>query len=259
MNYGLYVAASGMLVNMYRMDVLGNNLANINTTAFKPEATAFHWREAERLEAGLTNMPPKRLLERLGGGVHLSPNVTLFKDGQLVETGNPLDLAIQGEGFFKFAMGRGEGNERLRFSRDGRFTIGADGYLTHAASGMRVLDEGDNPIRLEPTGKVMIQPDGAVMQDGQRVGRLGVVVPPRMDMLAKAGANTFTLSNTAQASLLPSSANLKQGWLESSAVDGMSMMMELASANGAIGANARMIRMHDELMNTAINRFGRVA
>ena len=259
MNYGLYVAASGMLVNMYRMDVLGNNLANINTTAFKPDSTAFHWRDAERIEAGLTNVPAQKMLERLGGGVHLSPNVTLFRDGQLVETGNPLDLAIQGEGLFKFATGKGEGNERMRFSRDGRLTINADGYLVHAASGMRELDEGDNPIRLEPTGEVVIQPDGSVEQAGSQVARLGVVVPPDLSMLKKAGSNMFTLNSTAQASLLPGAANLKQGWLESSAVDGMSMMMELASANGAIGANARMIRMHDDLMNTAINRFGRVA
>lgn len=258
MNYGLYVAASGMLVNMHRMDVLGNNLANVQTTAFKPDATAFQWRHAERVEAGLADVPAKRLLERLGGGVKLSPNVTLFRAGQLVETGNPLDVAVQGDGFFKFATGRGEGNERMRFSRDGRFTISADGYLVHAASGMRVLEASDNPIRLDGTGEVKIQPDGSVEQGGARVARLGLVVPADLAMLRKAGSNMFTLSNAAQESLQPSSAQLKQGWLEGSAVDSMSMMMELASANGAIGANARMIRMHDEMMNAAINRFARV-
>ncbi len=258
MNYGLYVAASGMHVNMHRMDVLGNNLANVQTTAFKPDATAFQWRHAERIEAGLSGVPARRMLERLGGGVKLSPNFTLFREGQLVETGNPLDVAVQGDGFFKFATGRGEGNERMRFGRDGRFTIGADGYLVHAASGMRVLDAGDNPIRLDSTGEVRIQPDGSVEQGGVQVARLGLVMPPDMTMLRKAGSNMYTLGNTEQESLQPSSAQLKQGWTEGSAVDAMSMMMELASANGAIGANARMIRMHDEMMNAAINRLGRV-
>lgn len=259
MNYGMYVATSGMLVNMYRMDVIGNNLANVNTVGFKPDVTAFHWREAERLESRIGNVPPKRMLERLGGGVHASPNYTLFKEGNLEKTGGDLDVAIQGDGFFQLATGKGEGGERMRFSRDGRFTLSADGFLVHAGSGMRVLDEGSNPIRLAPTGAISIRPDGTVEQAGARVARLAVVVPPDMQLLKKAGGNMFKLDSASQESLQPANASLKSGWLEGSAVDSMAMMMELASANGAISANARMIQLHDELMNSAINRLGRVA
>ncbi len=259
MSYGLYTAASGMLVNLYRMDVIGNNLANANTTAFKPDVAAFHWRQPARVEAGLSNIAPKRMLERLGGGVGLSPNMTNFRDGHLEETGNPLDVAIQGKGFFKFATGKGEGAERMRFGRDGRFTISGDGYLVHAGTGMRVLDEGDNPIQLRSTGRVVVHPDGTLEQAGERVAKLGVAVPPDMKLLRKAGENMFTLNDVSQKSLLPSSASLKGGWLEGSGVDSMSSMMELTAASNAISANARMLQMHDELMNTAINRLGRVA
>ncbi len=259
MNYGLYTAASGMMVNMYRIDVIGNNLANANTTAFKPDVTTIRWREPERIEGHVGNVPSKTMLERLGGGVQLAPNSILFKDGDLEETSNPLDVALQGEGFFEFATGRGEGYERMRFSRDGRFTISGDGYLVHAASGMRVLDEGDNPIRLDATGDVKIHPDGTVEQAAQRVAKLAIVMPPDIKQLRKAGGNMFLLDNVSQESLLPAHASVKSGWLEGSAVDSMSMMMELSSANGAITANARMIQMNDALMNSAINRLGRVA
>ena len=259
MSYGLYTAASGMLVNMYRMDVIGNNLANANTTAFKPDVAAFHWREPARIEAGLANVAPKTMLERLGGGVGLSPNITNFKGGHLEETGNALDVAIQGAGFFKFATGKGQGAERMRFGRDGRFTISGDGYLVHAGSGMRVLDEGDNPIQLQSTGRVVVHPDGTLEQADARVARIGVVVPPDLKQLRKAGENMFTLDNVSQKRLLPANANLKGGWLEGSAVDTMSMMMELSSASNAISANARMLQLNDEMMNSAINRLGRVA
>jgi len=259
MSYGLYTAASGMMVNMYRMDVIGNNLANVNTTGFKPDVAAFHWREPARVEEGRSHIAPKRMLERLGGGVGLSPNITNFKDGGLEETRNPLDVAIQGSGFFKFATGKGEGAERVRFARDGRFTISGDGYLVHAGSGMRVLDTGDNPIQMRPTGRVVIHPDGTIEQAGERMGTVGVVVPPDMKQLRKAGENMFTLDSVSQKSLLPANANVKSGWLEGSGVDSMSMMMELTSASNAISANARMLQMHDELMNSAINRLGRVA
>lgn len=259
MSYGLYTAASGMLVNMYRMDVIGNNLANVNTTGFKPDVAAFHWREPARVESGVSSIAPKKMLERLGGGVGLSPNITNFTDGHLEETGNPLDVAIQGKGFFKFATGAGEGAERMRFGRDGRFTISGDGYLVHAGSGMRVLDEDDNPIQLQSTGRVVVHPDGTIEQAGTAVARLGVILPPDLKQLHKAGENMFTLDNVSQKSLLPSNASVKGGWLEGSGVDSMSMMMELTSASNAISANARMLQMHDELMNTAINRLGRVA
>ncbi len=259
MNYGLYTAASGMLVNMYRIDVIGNNLANVNTTGYKPDVTAFRWREAERIEGRVGNVPAHTMLERLGGGVHVAPNITLFNDGDLEETNNPLDLALQGKGFFKYATGRGEGAERMRFSRDGRMTISKDGYLVHAGTGMRALDEGDNPIQLQSTGQVQIQPDGTIEQAGLPVAKLGIVVPPDFKSLRKAGENMFILDNVSQESLLPARASVKAGWLEGSAVDSMAMMMELSSANGAIAANARMIQMNDELMNNAINRLGRVA
>lgn len=259
MSYGLYTAASGMMVNMYRMDVIGNNLANANTTGFKPDVAAFHWREPARVEAGLTSIAPKKMLERLGGGVGLSPNITNFKAGGLEETGNPLDVAIQGNGFFKFATGKGEGAERMRFGRDGRFTVSGDGYLVHAGSGMRVLDVGNNPIQMRPTGHVVIHPDGTIEQAGEQIGTLGVVIPPDLKQLRKAGENMFTLDNVSQKSLRSANASVKNGWLESSGVDSMSMMMELTSASNAISANARMLQMHDELMNSAINRLGRVA
>ena len=261
MNYGMYVAASGMLVNTYRLDVIGNNLANVNTAGFKPDAVAFRWREAERIEAGLTNMPAQKLLERLGGGVHVAPNFVRHERGETQRTGNPLDLAIKGPGFLTLENQRGKGADRFRFTRDGRLATTPEGYLVHAASGMRVLDEGDRPIRIPGSGAVEIAEDGSVMHNGASLGRLRVAAPRDAAQLKKTGTNLFALEPGVSLSSLqaPVGVVLRPGHLEGSATDAMQAMMELASASSAVGANARMIQFHDDLMNAAINRLGRVS
>lgn len=259
MNYGMYVAASAMHANQYRLGVVGNNLANVNTTGFKPDMATFKWRNPERVEDKLYHIKPNRLLESLGSGVHLNKNITLFKQGNLSETRNPLDVAIDGDGFFKFSTGKGDNNQSMRLSRDGKFTKNTEGFLVHAASGMRVLDDRNRPILFDSTAEVKIEPSGAVMQGGVAIATLGVAIPPDLTALTKAGDNTFKLPANAQESLVQSDAPLRQGWVEGSAVDPVSMMLELSSASGAVSSAARLIQVHDELMNSAINRFARIA
>lgn len=258
MNYGLYTAASGLLVNQYRMDVLSNNMANVNTVGFKPELPTFRWRAAERVE-DFQPTPPKQLLERLGGGVLLNPNVTKFQEGTLTKTGNDLDVAIRGEGFFVFNTGKGEDNERLRFSRDGRFTVSSEGYLVQASSGMRVLDDRDRPIRLRDDAPVKIASDGTISQDGLAVARIQVTTVPDVAAFRKIGSNAFVVDNVKQTSRLPARGALSQGWIEGSAVDPLMTLMHLTSATNAIGTATRMIGYHDQAMNAVINRFARVA
>jgi flagellar hook-basal body protein len=146
MNYGLYVSAAGALTSLHRQDVVANNLANLNTVGFKPDSVFTKTRLPERLESGQSFADPQYLLEQLGGGQHLHPTFISFRQGDLAETHNDLDVAIMGEGFF--AVQAGSGPDSIRLTRDGRFTLNTDGELVMSTSGMRVLDVNDEPIRL---------------------------------------------------------------------------------------------------------------
>lgn len=258
MNYGLYLSASGLLVNRHIQDVVANNIANANTIGFKPDMPIIRQRLPERIEDGLSLDNPNRLLENLGGGSLLNPTVTLFRDGALRQTGNPLDLAVRGEGFFTLSSGNSTNSNRLRFTRDGAMSIDNNGFLIHSGSGMRVLDDNDRPIQVDPTrGEVRIESDGRVKQGEITVARIQLITVADLQSFEKEGSNTFRLGNTQQNSRLPATGVISQGWLETSAVDPMQSLMELNRTTAAVTANAQMIRYQDELMNSAINRLGR--
>src|SRR5690606_5022576 len=131
-----------------------------------------------RLEDNLATVPPQELLERLGGGVLIDPTRVNLEQGALELTENPLDLGLQGDGFFIVDTGRGEDDARLRLSRDGRLTTDARGTLVRAADGLPVLDRNNNPVRIRRGEPVDVDETGAVRQGGDVVARLRLVDVP---------------------------------------------------------------------------------
>ncbi len=259
MNHGMYISASGALTSMHRLDALTNNLANVNTAGFKPHATAVRQRDVARVEDGLPFADSNAMLERLGGGVQLAKTRIGFTQGALRQTGNPLDVGVQGDGFL---MIRGDmsGNEaELHLTRDGRLTLGADGTLVQGTTGRPVLGVGNQPISIDPARPVTIDGDGVVKQDGIRVGQLRFVDVPDRQRLTKAGDGLFRMSADALESLMPAGGRIVQGELEGSAVDEIKALMQVQAAAGDARSNLAMIDYHDRLMDRAINRLGRVA
>lgn len=255
----MYLSASGALTSMHRLDALTNNLANVNTVGFKPHSPAVRQRDVARVEDGLPFADSNAMLERLGGGVQLAPTRIGFTQGPLKQTGNPLDLAIQGDGFL---MIRGDmsGNEaELHLTRDGRLTLSANGTIVQGTTGRPVLSVGNQPIRVDAERPVVIDADGTVKQDGIRIGQLRFVDVPDRQRLTKAGDGLFRLSNDAIESLRPADGLIKQGELESSAVDEIRALMQVQAAAGDARSNLAMIDYHDRLMDRAINRLGRTA
>jgi flagellar basal-body rod protein FlgF len=254
MNYGMYVSASGVLTSLYRQDIHANNLANINTAGFKPEITTTVAREAARVEDGLAHLPSNLMLERLGAGVLLAPNRVSTEQGALERTGEPLDLAIEGEGFF--VIGTPDGP---RLSRDGRLTVNADGLLVQAASGMPVLDASDETIRLDPRRPVTVASDGTLSQGGPGGGvRLGFVAVDAAG-LRKIGDNLLEAPPAAMNARRAPTGRVHQGAIERSAVDPIKAMLGVTSAATAVTNNARMIQLFDDLMNRTISTFARMA
>jgi len=257
-NYGLYIAASGAMNGMHRLDVAANNLANVETTAFKRDIAVVMQRDAARVEDELFNLPSNELLERLGAGVLAAPTQTAFSPAPPEVTNNPLDVAIRGEGFFVVRHGEPGDPNAIRFTRDGRFLRSADGRLVTAKEGLAVLDEQDRPIRLDPDRPATISPAGEVAQDGEIVARIQVTGVADPDTLVKQGAGLYKARSQGADPRVPVQIDLMPGAVESSGVDPIMAMMAISDASGASQRNVRMIGMFDELMGRAINTLGRI-
>lgn len=259
MNYGMQLSASGVLTAMYRQDVIANNLANMDTIGFKPEVTATRQRPVVRAEDGVWNLPSNTLLERLGGGILMAPNRTDFAQGNMERTDNPLDVALQGDGFLVVRDETDQSGDRLRLTRDGRLTRDAKGRLVTAAGGLAVLDTQSRPIRIPDGPPVVIEENGLIRQGGETIGQIAVVDIPDKTKLTKLGNSLFNASSEAIDSRTTSTGVLKQGHLEMSGVDEFRSLMAASAAAREIETNIGMIQSQDRMMERAINSLGRVA
>lgn len=259
MNYGLEISASGVLAALYRQDVATNNLANANTVGFKPDVAATIARDPVRVEDGLPFLPSNALLERLGAGVLMAPNRTNFEQGSIQVTNNPLDLAVRGEGFFVVRDQSDGTADRIRLTRDGRFTRDQDGRLVMATGGLPVLDTANRVISLGEGGEVSVSSDGVVRQGGEVVAQLQLAAVPHKDRLIKLGESLY-LAPASEVNQRGGAVGLiEQGAVEGSAVDEIRAMMRVSRAASAVEMNAGMLQYHDRMMDRAINVFGRVS
>lgn len=257
MNYALQISAHGALTAMYRSDVIANNLANYATDAFKPDVPMVRERAVVRVEDGLAHLPSNVMLERLGAGPHLAPNVINFTQGAVDTTENPLDLAILGHGFFQVAVGDGTSTH---LTRDGRLQLDQDNRLVQAASGHQVLDTRGRPVYISREGgPVDVDASGVVRQGDVTIAQLALVDLPDRRHLVRKGAGLFIVPADRQDGLRPAPGRLQQGALEKSGVNEISTLKDLTDAFGAVGANTRMMMYADDMLDRAINRLGRVA
>jgi len=255
MNYGLQISASGALASIHQQDALTNNLANVNTTGFKPILTGTLQRLAARAEDGLANLSSDSMLERLGGGVFAAPTRINFAQGALQSSdGNPFDMAIEGDGFFVVGD---PSNPSL--TRDGRFTLNTDNELVMSSSGAPVLSDSNQPIHIDPTqGSIEVGPDGVITQAGAPINQIQIADVPNRAILTKVGEGLFGSQSGQPLSLKEARGMLRQFMLEGSGVSEIDALMKIQGASGAAKDNIGMIDLQNRLMERAINTFGRV-
>jgi flagellar basal-body rod protein FlgF len=252
MIYGLYLSATGVLTNSHRQDVIANNLANTETVGFKRDLALFQERRTEARERGVDpGSWSNPLLEDLGGGTFASPTVVDNTQGDMESTGNPTDLAIQGEGFFA-VLDKGQ----LRLTRNGQFMVDRQNRLVLAGSAQPVLDTGRRPIALDGTGPVTIEADGTVTQAGKAVGQVGLFRVADPTRLGKRGSAMLAYPDPK--GLKPSDATLRPGFVERSNVDPTIELTSLLDAQRQLEANANMIRIQDQMLSRLVNDVGKI-
>lgn len=250
MIYGLYNSAAGMMVNEYRQSVLGNNLANAETTGFKREVAVF----SERLpasQAGVRHGPSSRDLQSLSGGLWLGQTHTDFGEGSKLRTGNPLDIALEGPGFLSVLVG-----DQRQYTRDGRMLMDRDGRLVSTTDGAPILGRGGGPIFLNPLGgQPTVDTDGRVIQDGNVVAELELVDFRDYAPLRKAGNGRFM---GPEDGVVPAPAYVHAGYLEASGAQPMRELVSMIEATRAYQLNAQMVSMQDQSLSRLFSVIGPV-
>lgn len=258
MDYAFQISASGILTGTYRMDVLANNLTNMNTAGYKPDVPILRARDVVNREDGL-NLPSNEMLERLGGGVQNGRNRVNFSQGVLEPSDSPLDLGIQGQGFFVLRESGDSNGERVRLTRNGRFTLDGQGRLVSADSGLPVLSATGDTITLDPRRQVAISTEGVISQNGATVARLKLAMVPDTAQLTKVGNGMLSAPANALASRVEGAGIVRQGTVEQSVVDPLRAMMEISSAAREVESSVSVLQYTDRMLDRAINGLGRVA
>jgi len=249
---GLYAANLGMTVQMKRMDVVSNNIANVNTTAFKKDSVATQ-SFAEELMKRLDD-PGTRLyghavnVGKFTSGVFVDTVFTNFSSGPMRITENALDLAIDGDGFFVVQVADNRGRVSEKYTRDGTFTLAGDRLLTR--DGARVVGADGSPVVI-PEGFVSIDNNGAVFADGEYVNTLKLVDFKDKSTLRSARDNMYV--TTADSEFIEAKGLVVQGALEGSNVNSALEMVDMITINRAYEANQRAILTIDATLGRAVN------
>jgi flagellar basal-body rod protein FlgF len=224
MERGLYIAASGMLAEQARQDQIANELANSSTPGYKPD------RSAQRAfgDLLLTNTATGQAVGALGFGAQVERVVTDLTPQPLRQTDEPLDFAIEGEGFFAVNTPAG-----VRYTRNGQFTEGP---------GAQLVDQLGNPV-LSQNGRPLTVTDGKI-----DAGRLGVFAVPDA---RKQGDSLFT-GNAAGAG----PGTTRGGALEGSGVNPATAMVDMISSLRSFEAGQKAITTIDETLERAATQVG---
>lgn len=244
---GLYSAASGMLAEADRIDVISNNLANVNTAGFKKDV-AVTKDFAEILITRVNDGNDTPVIGGMGTGVVVDEVATIHAAGTIKTTGNDFDLAIEGKGFFTVQTPQG-----IRYTRNGTFAKSTQGELV-TSDGYRVLGE-NGPIIING-GKMTVGTDGRVLVDDVEVGQLRMRDFGDEKQLAKEGASLYTAPAGQQGQ--PFSGSIKQGALEMSNVNVISDMVNMIANYRNYEINGKVVQAHDQLLGKAANEVGKV-
>lgn len=256
---GLYTAASGMNAMQHQIDVTSNNIANVNTTGFKKDRAEFQDLIYETLnytagQTTQTTLNPTGI--DVGLGVRISNIQKEFTEGDLKMTGNPLDIAIVGKGFFEITMPNGE----IAYSRNGNFKLNEDGTIVNG-NGYPLEPEIVVP---ENVKDLTIGIDGLVTAKDPQTGdtiELGQIV--LADFINPAGlsplGDSLYMQSEASGDVIEGEptteqfGSLRQGMLESSNVKLVNEMVDLITAQRAYEANSKAITTADNMLDI-VNR-----
>ncbi|MEZ6136857.1 MAG: flagellar basal-body rod protein FlgG [Pirellulaceae bacterium] len=259
----LYTAATGMDAMQTKLDVIANNLANINTTAFKKDRANFEdllYRNQTLPGALDANQQPTPTGTQVGLGTRVQSTTTNFSQGTFQETGRQFDIAIEGAGFLQVLDPQ---TQQTLFTRSGNLDVNADGNLViGSAQTGRLLEppiaipQDAMAISIGPTGQVQVRSPGVTGL--QQVGQIQMAQFINPDGLLKVGENMYQQTDASSAPITgdPGTNNLgtlRQGVLEASNVEPVTELIDLITTQRGFELNSQAVQAGDQLLQQIAN------
>ncbi len=231
-------AVIGLFRQERRYELISNNLSNVLTPGFKKDVPIFHEVLSEALHPSLSILSMDSEFSQ-----------TLLEQGNIQSTRNPLDLAIEGEGFFKVQTPQG-----IRYTRNGNFRLTREGVLVES-NGFPVLSpNGEINLR---GNQIAVEENGAIKVDGADRDRLALVTFADLGDLKKEGKSLFKLEGE-QGEKEADGARVLQGALEGSNVNAMEEMVQMIDSLRTFEACYKIVQVQDEMNAKAVNELARV-
>jgi flagellar basal-body rod protein FlgG len=257
---GIYVAMGGARNQERRLDTLSHDLANANTPGFKAQDTIYKQVHNDVTKLGNPNQAmglnhPVRFLPEDRLPSVMDERYTKFKQGTLRETGNDLDLALTGDGFFTI-----QGPSGPLYTRNGTFLLDKTGTLVDQ-QGRSVLNDRGNPVQVPNTAaKVNIGKSGEVVVDGEKVADLGLVKfeAKEMQLLERMGDSAYRNPDPNIQAQPLENANIQQGYLEMANVNPVHTMAMLIKTNRIFEFNTRALQAYKAMDEQCAREVGRV-
>jgi flagellar basal-body rod protein FlgF len=238
---GIYTALSGALAQQHQLDTIANNVANASTAGFRGDRAVFGELVAGAQKSQQQVDPRQEEPKSADKFVKVDQNQLDMQAGVLRKTGNPLDLGLQGDGFFVVRTAQGD-----RLTRSGNFMLGQNGELS-TPDGSQVVGESNLPIVLpQNTKNIEVRPDGTIRADDMDVARLAIKTVKDPNALVREGTTTYNVKPGTQVESAHY-VDVIQGHLEASNVNPVSGLNELITVNRTFDALQRVIQSFQEI------------
>lgn len=236
-------AASGLRTRMDSLDMLANNLANDSAAGYKADREFYSLYVSPEAAGSLPDPDTLPVIERPW---------TDFSQGELRNTGGPLDLAISGKGFFTVA-----GPSGPLYTRNGSFQISAAGQIV-GAEGYPLQRVEGGAVIVDPSRPVAISADGTVSQDGMSVGQLAIADFSNPSLLAKQGHSYFLLADSSAQPVPAAGVELHQGMLEESNAAGAQGAARLVNVMRQFEMLKKAASLGDEMNRQAVEQVAKI-
>lgn len=268
MSKGIYTALSGAMAQSSRLDTIANNLANVSTPGFKRDGQVFreyltsYEKEPSTITVPRVPASIESFYDMQGGDksfVDANGTFTDFSQGSLKQTGNRLDIAIEGEGFFEVLTPEG-----VRLTRVGTFNVDGDGKLV-TKQGYSVLRDGgagQDPAAREiklTKANVTISPTGEIFDGQNNVGKIALVSVGKKDALQKTGHALYNVKETIDPQItVANEVKLHQGFVEMSNVNPVREMTDMITATRTFENTQKGIQAYDQMMGKVVNEVSKL-
>jgi len=264
MDKGIYTALSGTIAKSHEIELIANNLANASTPGFKRDTGTFHEylpeiRKADQVGSLQSDIQAHVMQNGRTVGdksfVEMDGVYTSFRQGTIRRTSRPLDVALNGKGFFEILTPSG-----IRYTRQGNLNRSSDGFLV-TSNGFHVLSSGDGPPaqRLINIGNRSIQIDGQgnIYQNGAQVSSLGIQEFEATQWLEKVGNSYFQNKHDKNLKATVTETNVRQGFIEGSNVNPIREMTKLIQATRAYESSLQAINTFNLVDGKSVNEIAK--